>query len=281
MNKMFTAVSIMQLVEAGKLSLEDSLGKFLPAGSMQPDVLAKVRIKHLLTHTSGLGSYFTDEWDGQSRARYRTVDDWMGLVKGETLRFEPGTRWSYSNTGMLVLGKVIEVASGKDYFTYVRERITGPLGMTSTDAYDLDRVNPNLAVGYDAQMIGGKRVYRNNIFMHVIRGGPAGGGYSTVDDLTRFAAGLKAGRLVSPQSFRLLTTPKPELSSPNYGFGFQIDAGGGIAGHSGGFPGINSQLDIYLGEGYTVAVMSNYSDGAQPVIDKARELLLAGRVAAR
>jgi CubicO group peptidase (beta-lactamase class C family) len=277
MNKMFTAVAVMQLVEAGKLSLDDTLGKFLPAGAMRPDVLSKVRIKHLLTHTSGLGSYFSPEWDGQSRARYRSVDDWMGLVKGESLQFDPGTRWSYSNTGMLVLGKVIEVASGKDYFDYVRERIAGPAGMTNTDAYELDRVNRNLAVGYEAQQTPRGVEYRNNIFMHVIRGGPAGGGYSTVEDLTRFAEALKGGKLVSKESVRMLTTPKPELSSPEYGFGFGVQMGGKIVGHSGGFPGINSQLDIYVGEDYTVAVMSNYGGGAQPIVEKARTLLLAGR----
>ena len=277
MNKMFTAVAVMQLVEAGKLSLDDTLGKFLKTGAMKPDVLSKVRIKHLLTHTSGLGSYFTPEWDGQSRARYRSVDDWMGLVKDEGLQFEPGTRWSYSNTGMLVLGKVIEVASGKDYFDYVRERIAAPAGMTNTDAYELDRVNKNLAVGYERDETAKGVQYRNNIFMHVIRGGPAGGGYSTVEDLTRFAEALKAGKLVSKESVRLLTTPKPELSSPEYGFGFGIQEGGRIVGHSGGFPGINSQLDIYLGDDYTMAVMSNYGGGAQPVIEKARTLILAGR----
>jgi CubicO group peptidase (beta-lactamase class C family) len=277
MNKMFTAVAVMQLVEAGKLSLDDTLGKFLPAGAMRPDVLSKVRIKHLLTHTSGLGSYFTPEWDRQSRAIYRSVDDWMGLVKGETLQFEPGTRWSYSNTGMLVLGKVIQVASGQDYFDYVRERIAKPAGMINTDAYELDRVNKNLAVGYEPEQTPRGVEYRNNIFMHVIRGGPAGGGYSTVEDLTRFAEALKNGRLVSKESFRLLTTPKPELNSPDYGFGFGVDAGGRIVGHSGGFPGINAQLDIYVGDDYTVAVMSNYGGGAQPIIEKSRALLLAGR----
>jgi CubicO group peptidase (beta-lactamase class C family) len=277
MNKMFTAVAIMQLVEAGKLTLDDTLGKFLEAGAMRPDVLSKVRVKHLLTHTSGLGSYFSPEWDRQSRARYRSVDDWMGLVKEESLQFEPGSRWSYSNTGMLVLGKVIEVASGKDYFDYVRERITGPAGMTNTDAYELDRVNRNLAVGYEAERTPRGIEYRNNIFMHVIRGGPAGGGYSTVADLTRFAEALKSGKLVSKESVRLLTTPKPEISSPDYGFGFGVQMGGRIVGHSGGFPGINSQLDIYVGEDYTVAVMSNYGGGAQPIIEKARTLLLAGR----
>jgi CubicO group peptidase (beta-lactamase class C family) len=277
MNKMFTAVAVMQLVEAGRVSLDDTLGKFLSAGAMRPEVLSKVRIKHLLTHTSGLGSYFTPEWDGQSRARYRSVDDWMKLVKNDALEFEPGSRWSYSNTGMLVLGKVIEAASGQDYFAYVRQQIAAPAGMMSTDAYELDRVNRNLAVGYEREETPRGVEYRNNIFMHVLRGGPAGGGYSTVDDLTRFAEALKAGRLVSRESVRLLTTPKPELSSPEYGFGFGIQEGGRIVGHSGGFPGINSQLDIYVGEDYTLAVMSNYGGGAQPIAEKARTLLLAGR----
>ena len=284
MNKMFTAVAVMQLVEAGKLSLDDTLGKFLPAGAMKPDVLSKVRVKHLLSHTSGLGSYFTPEWDRQSRALWRSVDDWMRLVKDESLEFEPGTRWAYSNTGMLVLGKVIEAASGEDYFTYVRERIARPAGMTDTDAYELDRVNRNLAVGYQQEGEDARGpVYRNNLFQHVIRGGPAGGGYSTVGDLTRFAEALKSGKLVSAAGVRTLTTPKPELSSPEYGFGFGVEAGGRVVGHSGGFPGINSQLDIYVGEEYTMAVMSNYGGGAQPVIEKARSLLLAGqdRTAAR
>jgi CubicO group peptidase (beta-lactamase class C family) len=277
MNKMFTSVAIMQLVEAGKLSLDDTLGKFLPAGSMRADVLSKVRVKHLLTHTSGLGSYFSPRWDSLSRSMFRSVDDWMALVKDETLAFEPGTRWSYSNTGMLVLGKVIEVASGTDYFEYVRERVFKPAGMTSTDSYELDLVTKNLAVGYERDETAAGPRYRNNIFQHVIRGGPAGGGYSTVGDLTRFAVALQDGKLVSRDGMRMLTTPKPELGSPDYGFGFGILDGGRIVGHSGGFEGISAQLDIYVGEGYTMAVLANYGGAAQPVIEKVRTLLFAGR----
>ena len=277
MNKMFTAVAVMQLAEAGKLSLDDTLGKFMPAGSMRTDVLSKVRVKHLLTHTSGLGSYFSPRWDSLSRALFRTVDDWIPLVKDERLQFEPGTRWAYSNTGMLLLGKVIESASGKDYFQYVRERIFQPAGMASTDSYELDRVTKNLAVGYEREDTPGGPQYRNNIFQHVIRGGPAGGGYSTVGDLTRFAVALEEGKLVSREGVRQLTTPKPELGSPDYGFGFTTDEDGRITGHSGGFLGISAQLDIYLTEDYTVAVMANYGGAAQPVIEKSRTLLLAGR----
>jgi CubicO group peptidase (beta-lactamase class C family) len=200
----------------------------------------------------------------------------MELAKGDSLAFEPGTRWSYSNTGMLVLGKVIEVASGQDYFSYVREHVARPAGMVNTDAYELDYVNPNLAVGYDKvyQDDGTKR-YRNNVFQHVIRGGPAGGGYSTVEDLLRFAEALKAGTLVGKQYVDLLTRPKPELGSPQYGFGFAIDSAAGIAGHSGGFPGISSNLDIFIRSGYVAVVQANYGGASQPVVEKVRALVSA------
>jgi CubicO group peptidase (beta-lactamase class C family) len=200
----------------------------------------------------------------------------MQLVRNDSLRFEPGTQWSYSNTGMLVAGKVVEIASGMDYDTYVRARITRPAGMTNTDTYDLEHVTRNLAVGYDPVPGSNPTAYRNNIFMHVIRGGPAGGGYSTVDDLWRFATALRGGQLVSADAVRLLTTPKPELRSPSYGYGFQLFDQGRFVGHSGGFPGICSELDMDMQDHYVIVVLSNYSEGCGPVIEKARSLILRG-----
>jgi CubicO group peptidase (beta-lactamase class C family) len=272
MNKMFTSVTIAQLADQGKLSLDDPLAKFLPAF---PNAAAaqKIRIKHLLSHTAGLGSYFNAEFEKSSRARFRSVDDMMQLAQGESLAFEPGSRWAYSNTGMLVLGKVIEVATQQDYFDYVREHLFKPAGMVNTDAYELDLVNPNLAVGYEKEFReDGTTRFRNNIFMHVMRGGPAGGGYSTAEDLLRFAEALKSGKLVPSKTVELLTTPKPELNSPNYGYGFAVDAAG-VVGHSGGFPGISSNLDIFKGTGYVAVVMSNYGGGSQPVVEKIRTLV--------
>jgi CubicO group peptidase (beta-lactamase class C family) len=272
MNKMFTSVVIAQLVDQGKLSYDDPLSKFVDFPNKA--AAQKIRIKHLLTHTSGLGSYFNDEFDRSSRARFRTVDEMMELAKGDSLAFEPGTRWSYSNTGMLVLGKVIEVVTKRDYFDHVREHLAKPAGMVNTDAYELDRVNPNLAVGYERSFADdGTKQWRNNIFMHVIRGGPAGGGYSTAEDLLRFAQALTSGKLVSKATFELLTTPKPEVNSPRYGYGFGVDPQSNIVGHSGGFPGISSNLDIFKGTGYVGVVMSNYGGGSQPVTEKIRSLV--------
>jgi CubicO group peptidase (beta-lactamase class C family) len=218
MNKMFTAVAIAQLAERGKLSFEDPLAKFLPEFPSK-EAAQKIKLKHLLTHTSGLGSYFNRKFMESSRARFRTVDDMMKLAEGETLAFEPGTKWAYSNTGMLVLGAVIERVTGQSYFDYVRENIYKPAGMTNTDAYELDLVTPNLAVGYQKEFNeDGTTRFRNNVFQHVIRGGPAGGGYSTIGDLLKFDTALRANKLVGAEYVRQLLSAKPELNSPAYGY---------------------------------------------------------------
>jgi CubicO group peptidase (beta-lactamase class C family) len=276
MNKMFTSVAIAQLVERGKISFDDPLSKFLPEFPSK-EAAEKIKIKHLLCHTAGLGSYFNSKFMESSRARFRTTSDFMELAKEEKLSFEPGTRWSYSNTGMLTLGAVIEKATGQSYYDYVRENIYKPAGMINSDCYDLDRVNPNLAVGYEKDYTDDGVRFRNNIFSHVIRGGAAGGGYSTVEDLLRFDVALRSNKLVGAEYVKLLLSPKPELKSPGYGYGFQIDQENQIAGHGGGFEGISSNLDMFLSSGYTAVVLSNYGGASFPVLEKMRELALAAQ----
>jgi CubicO group peptidase (beta-lactamase class C family) len=273
MNKMFTAVSIAQLVEKGKLSFDDTLSKYIP-DFPDAESAKKIQIKHLLSHTAGLGPYFSKRYQDTSRNKLRTIDDMMALAKqDEKLLFEPGSKWQYSNTGMLVLGKIIEIVSGQSYYDYVRENVYKPAGMLNTDAYELDKVNPNLAVGYHKTITEKGVEWSNNVFQHVMRGGPQGGGYSTVEDLLRFDQALRSGKLVSPAMVKTLTTAKPELNSPNYGYGFAVNTANGTAGHSGGFLGIHSNLDMYQNSGWTTIVMSNYSMGGSPVIEKMDSLI--------
>ena len=181
-----------------------------------------------------------------------------------------------SNTGFLVLGAVIEAVTGQDYFTYIRTHLYEPLGMRRTEAYELDRANWNLAVGYDKEFTDTEIRFRNNLFEHVIRGGPAGGGYSTVTDLVRFATALHAARILSPATTELLLTPKPELQSPTYGYGFSVDPARNIVGHGGGFSGISSNLDIFRDSGYVAVVLSNYGRASEPVVAKLQQLILTG-----
>ena len=277
MNKMFTAVSIAQLAEKGTLSYDDPIGEWLGPEWVRPEVGEQVTIRHLLTHTSGLGSFFTDEFMRSSRALYRELDDWQTLVRQDSLAFEPGARWSYSNTGYLLLGVIVEKASGQSYYDYVREHVYEPAGMPDTDAFEVDAVVPNLAQGYERVVTEEGTSYRSNVFEHTVRGGPAGGGYSTAPDLLAFANALLGGRLVPPETLALITTAKPDAASPDYGYGFQQWDGGRVFGHTGGFPGISAALMIDRESGDVVIMMSNYGRSGMPAADSARELLAAGR----
>lgn len=287
MNKMFTAVAIAQLVSQGRFTYDDTLSKVLPDYPNQ-DVASKITIRQLLTHTSGMGDIFTDKfWEG-SRLRFRTISDYFPLFVDTPLAFAAGTKWAYSNAGYLVLGAVITRISGEDYFDYIRKHIYLPAGMTNTDCYDLDTDPPNLATGYtyDGQkgvFRGTSNLLRTNTFLHVIKGGPSGGGYSTVDDLLKFATALRTHKLLNAEATSALwANPIKDVSGPgnDYGYGFAVKQINGmpIVGHSGAFPGINSELNIYLDVGYTVVILSNYDEGAMTVAAKLREWLTQGHL---
>ncbi len=278
MNKMFIGVAVAQLAQQGKLSFDDTLLKHVPDYPNQ-DVAGKVTVHQLLTHTSGMGSYFNDKYEQASKARFKAVRDYLPLFADDPLQFKPGERFGYSNAGFHVLGLVIEKVSGRDYFDYVREHVYRPAGMADTDCYDLEYDTPNLAVGYTRSGPPGPAdgPRRNNLWLHVAKGGPAGGGFSTVEDLRKFAAALRGHRLLDAKHTELVLGGKVEAFGPGarYGYGFIDETEGGqrVVGHGGGFPGISGQLDVYLGAGYTLAVLSNYDGGATPVSRKVRELL--------
>jgi CubicO group peptidase (beta-lactamase class C family) len=271
MNKMFTATAIAQLAEKGLLTYQDPISKYVDESWLPKEITSKITIHHLLTHSSGLGSYFNQTFMNSSRALYRKLDDYKPLIKDEKPAFEPGKRFSYSNTGLFLLGVVIEKVTGQSYFDYIRENIYQPAGMMNTDCYEMDYPVENLAIGYSPDR---KSPYgwQNNLYQHVIKGGPAGGGFSTVRDLHRFALALLGGKLVSADSLEILWK---DYLGANYGYGFGVVEGpnGKVVGHGGGFSGINGNLDIFIDKGYIVAVLSNYDRGASPVADKINQLL--------
>jgi CubicO group peptidase (beta-lactamase class C family) len=271
MNKMFTATAIMQLVERGRLSLDDPISKYVDESWIPEEITSKITIHHLLTHTSGLGSYFNETYMKGSRELFRKVDDFKPLVNGEKPAFEPGKRFLYSNTGMLLLGVVIESITSGSYFDYIRKNIYEPAGMTDSDSYEMDYPVENLAIGYSRDR-NSPYGWQNNLYKHVIKGGPAGGGFSTVKDLHRFARAIQTGKLISKES---LDKMWKDYAGGYYGYGFSVEEGpnGKVVGHGGGFDGINSNLDIYLDRGYIVAVMSNYDNGASPIGQKVGQIL--------
>lgn len=274
MNKMFTSTAIMKLIEDGKISITDCINKYIDETWLLKDISSKITIEQLLSHSSGLGSYFNETYMKSSRALFRNLDDYKPLIKDEKLQFDPGSKWAYSNTGMFLLGVIIEKVTGQNYFEYIRKTIYEPAGMANTDCYEMDEPVENLAIGYSRDE-NRKTGWRNNLYLHVIKGGPAGGGFSTVKDLHKFALALLSGKYVSKNS---LNTMWKDYYNAKYGYGFQVrDTNAGkIVGHTGGFPGINSCLDIYIDSGYIVAMLSNYDRGGVELAKKITELI-AGR----
>jgi len=256
MNKMFTATAVLQLVQAGKINLNDPLGKYL-SDYPNKDVASKVTIHHLLTHTGGTGDFFGPEFD-KHRLELRTLQDYVKLYGDRALAFEPGSRWEYSNYGFLLLGLVVEKASGQDYYDYVREHIFSPAGMHSTDSLPEDQTVPDRSVGYTRM---DSPVWRPNVDTLPYRGTSAGGGYSTVEDLLAFANGLESHKLLDAKHVDLLTTgkvPTPRGSKYAYGFTDEVSADGvRCFGHGGGAPGMNGELTICPQSGYVIAVLAN------------------------
>ena len=256
--KMFTAVSILQLVEEGKLSLDDPLAKFLP-GVIPPPGDTAIRLKHLLTHTSGLGDFlFTPEMMARNRAQYRTVASYLPLLKNSKPSFTPGSAWSYSNAGFLLLGAVLEKVEGVPYDTVIARRVFARAGMAETRNLDLDLVPKGTAFTYEREFTPAGPRWRSTRYDQPVHGTPAGGGHSTAADMARFVDALRTHKLLSPAMTARMLTPKPELSSPNYGFGAQIfDAAANLVGHTGGGPGTAAFVQFDKTTGLTAIVISN------------------------
>jgi CubicO group peptidase (beta-lactamase class C family) len=257
--KMFTAVSILQLIEEGKLSLDDPLAKYLPGVIAAPADTA-IRIKHLLTHTSGMGDFlFRPEMQTVNRARYRSVSDYLPVIKNDKPMFTPGTKWSYSNAGFLLLGAVLEKVEGMPYDSVIARRVFQHVGMTGTRNIDLDLVPKGFAYTYTREFTpSGQERWRSDRYEQVVHGTPAGGGYTTAGDMARFVDALRSNRLLSPEMTAQMLSPKPELSSPQYGFGTQIfDPAANLVGHTGGGPGTAAFVQFDKTTGLTAIVLSN------------------------
>ena len=254
MNKMFTATSIMQLVAAGKIGLNDPIGKYLTTYPNK-DIASKVTVHHLLTHTGGTGDFFGPLYD-ENRLNLRELKDYVALYGQRGPEFDPGLKMEYSNYGFLLLGVIIEKVSGQSYYDYVREHVYKPAGMTRTDSLTEEEVVPGRSIGY----MKSKGEWRPNTDTLPFRGTSAGGGYSTVEDLLRFANALLGHKLLNEKDTATLTTGKVAMgpiAKYAYGFGDFHQDGVHWFGHSGGAPGMNGDLRIYPEAGYVIAVLAN------------------------
>ena len=242
--KLITQTAVLQLAEQGKLQLDDPIGKYLK-DYPNPGIAAKVTLRQLLLHTSGLGDIFDHITPDTNLAGMTELKDFLPLFGNRPLEFEPGTRNRYSNAGYIVLGLVIEAVGGENYFEYVPRHILAPAGMTRSGFFNRSQLPATVARSYHGadDMTG----------MHPGRGTPAGGLHASASDLAHLVMAINDGRLLKPQSVSLLNgfLPRPPGGPP-------IPAGRLMAyGIEGGAPGVNAHLVVDPSGHYTRVVLCN------------------------
>ncbi len=255
--KMFTSVAVLQQVAAGKLGLDSPVGQVLKDYPNRA-FADGVTVRQLLTHSAGAGDI--EELFGAThtaeRARLRTLADMIALHGGRAPEFTPGTQQKYGNYGYIVLGRMVEVLSGQDFESYIRQHVLAPAGMTRTGFVDCSDPAPDLAAGYVE--IDGKRV--RNCATLPARGFAAGGEVGTARDLLRFVQALNAGKLLPPALLAEATRTQREFMGLGFfatGYGEGVPERDFRWGHGGSADGICTDVRHYPRTGETVVVLSN------------------------
>lgn len=271
-SKQFAAASILLLAEQGKLSVDDNISKYL---TNTPPAWANIKIRHLLSHTSGIHSY--DDLEGFELRQHLTHAQFINQLARHPLDFQPGEKWAYCNAGYNLLGYIVENVSGEDYLSFLKGHIFTPLGMTNSAFRDPVNVLPRRAAGYVYDQ--GKYYNRDYDLTDLFSAGTI---VSTVSDLAKWDEALMNGNLLAESSKKLWWTPahlndgRPVPVSRDglrtYGFGWFLETldGHKNIGHGGITSGFSASNQLYPDDHLFVIVLSNTDEGG-----------FAGQLAAR
>jgi len=252
--KQFTAVAVLMLAEEGKLSLQDEITRFVPD---YPTQGKKITVENLLTHTSGIKNYTNlPEWLPLQR-KDMTLVELIDLFKNQPLDFAPGEWWKYSNSGYVLLGAIIEKASGLTYADFLAQRIFGPLGLKNTFYDSPSRIIPRRASGYAKGSAG----FENAPYLSMSQPYAAGSLASSVDDLAAWTESLLSGKLLKRETLEQAFVPYKLKDGTNtkYGYGWSISdyEGHRLIEHSGGIHGFLSHALFFPEDGIFVALLAN------------------------
>lgn len=260
--KQFTAMAILMLSEEGKLALSDEITEYLPDFPIHGQTIT---IENLLTHTSGVKDY--EFLPARLAAAHNdlTPAELIALFQDEPLDFAPGEQWSYSNSGYILLGAIIEKVAGMSYADFIQQRIFTPLGMTHSYYDDVTHIIPGRVAGYSPTADG----YDNAEYMSLTQAYAAGALASSVDDLARWDAALYTNKLVKQATLRQAFKPYrlKNGESSGYGYGWVIGdyEGHAITEHNGGINGFVAQVMRFPDDKVYVAILTN-SDGRGQVL---------------
>jgi CubicO group peptidase (beta-lactamase class C family) len=247
-SKPFTAAAAMLLAEQGKIDLKAPLRRVLP-GYPNGD---KLTVHHLLSHTSGIPNINDFDDYGELQRRPHTTEQLVAHFKDRTLEFEPGARYSYSNSNYNLLAHIIEKVSGQDFGTFLERSIFTPLGLDHTGHARPGEIVPQMANGYAPA--GSLGIQRSDYLDWSVKTGN-GSLYSDAAGVMRFMRGVHQGKLLNARSLSASFTPH----TPNVGYGWFLSKANGREIHhiNGRSPGWAAQADYYIADGVTVVVLSN------------------------
>jgi len=251
--KQFTAASILLLEERGRLGTSDCIKKHIPDA---PAAWNAITIHHLLTHTSGIPNFTGLKEYAALRGTSTTVDKTIAVFRDRPLDFPAGEKMSYSNSGYLVLGHLIEKLSGGSYEAFLQSNLFTPIGMTDSGYDSNTRIIPRRADGY----LPGSGGFNNSGFVHMTVPHAAGALYSTTGDLLKWERALFGGQVLSARSLQKMLTPEKN----NYAYGLTVRTTNGrkAISHNGGIDGFNTAMGYYPDSGFTIIVLGNVNGSA-------------------
>ena len=258
--KLFTRAALAQLAEAGKLSLDDRLSRFLPDFPNADSITLAM----LCEHRSGVGDFFNDRYQAMDHSKLRHNHDYLQLIRDQPLWFKPGTNERYSNGGYVLLGEVIAKASGEDYYDYMARHVWGAAGMSATSAPIEGDGTKGLAHGYTAK--GGRSGEIDNIATRPARGSAAGGSYSTLADLLAFDRAVGRATLCGRDwSAWIVGGARPDrgghAGTEPQGFGY-----------AGGAPGLNAEW-THEGDAVLIVLTNRDPETAKPPVQALQDIV--------
>ncbi|QCR31248.1 serine hydrolase [Lysinibacillus sp. SGAir0095] len=278
--KIFTSVAICQLVEQGKVEFQTKLKDILSIDF--PHFDSNITVHHLLTHTSGVPDYFDEEvikdfeelWMRVPMYQIRSLKDFLPLFQNHKMKYPAGERFSYNNSGYILLGLIVEELSGRSFDEYVLEHIFKPAGMKDSGYFELDRLPARSAIGY-IDFEDGR--WKSNIYSIPVKGGSDGGAFVTAPDMLKFWRALTSYSLLNKENTDwLLSIHETVEDSISYGYGIWIEDDGQTRQYilMGYDPGVNFRASFYPKQDLQIVVCSNGSSGAYKVISLIQDELL-------